>query len=292
MKKNFIKYLILALGCLLMALSINCFFVPFQFLSGGISGLALIFYYILGWPAGITSFILNIPLFFMAYKFMSRRFLIDSLIGTVLFSVMMDATAFLASATYVSNPLLACIAGGVMEGIGSALVYRVEGSTGGVDILGFIAKKYYNISISTTSFVFNAIVVAAAVYFIGLEPVLYSMVIFFICFKATNVGMVGFDYKKSVTIMSREPDRIASRVMKEVNRGITVLYGQGGYTRQDMKVLLVVVKITQLGKLLKIIEETDPTAFVMVQDANDVFGRGFTQPELVLPQETGPEKNA
>jgi uncharacterized membrane-anchored protein YitT (DUF2179 family) len=289
MKKNFVRYMTMGLGCLLMALAINCFFVRFQFLSGGLSGLSLILYYVLHWPVGVTTIIMNIPLFYAAYRFMSRRFFIDSLFGTVLFSFLLEATTFLSTREYVSNPLLACIAGGVMEGLGSALVYRVEGSTGGVDILGFLAKKYYNISISSTSFAFNAVVVTAAIIFIGLEPVLYSMVIFFIAFKATNIGMVGLDYKKSVFIVSNKQELIKQRIITEVNRGITVLHGQGGYTNKDMDVLLVVVKITQLGHLLKIIEQTDKTAFVMVQDANDVFGRGFTQPDLLLPPIKGKE---
>lgn len=171
------------------------------------------------------------------------------------------------------------------EGIGAALVYRVDGSTGGVDILGFIAKKFYNIGISTTNFIFNAIVVTCALYFVGLEPVLYSLVLFFLCFKATNVAMVGFDYKKSVLIITQQPDTIRKLVISEVNRGITILKGAGGYTGKDKEILLVVVKIRQLGHLLKLIERVDPAAFVLVQDANDVFGRGFTNPMSTCRQQ-------
>ena len=287
MKNNFLRYSSLVLGCVLMASSINCFLIQDHFLSGGLAGFCMILYYLLGWPVGITSFILNIPLFVLAYRFMSRRFLIDSFIGTAVFSLVLDATSFLSASTYVNNPLLACIAGGVTEGIGSALIYRVDASTGGADILGFLCKKYYNFSISSTIFIFNAIVVAAAIVFVGLEPVLYSMVIFFISFKATNVFMVGFDYKKSVIIISQQNAVIGPRIMNEVNRGITVFHGQGGYTHRDTQIILAVVKLTQLNHLTRIVNEVDPHAFVLVQDANDVFGRGFTQPDLILPR---PEK--
>lgn len=293
MKKHIIKYLHFALGCFIMALAINVFLVQHHFLSGGIAGLAMLIYYIAGFPMGVTSFLLNVPLFYMAYKFMSRKFLVDSLIGTALFSIFLDGTAFLSHTTYVTDPLLTCIPGGALEGIGAALVYRVDGSTGGVDILGFIAKKFYNIGISTTNFIFNAIVVTCALYFVGLEPVLYSLVLFFLCFKATNVAMVGFDYKKSVLIITQQPDTIRKLVISEVNRGITILKGAGGYTGKDKEILLVVVKIRQLGYLLKLIERVDPAAFVLVQDANDVFGRGFTQPDVYLPPAEGEkEKHA
>ena len=280
MKKNIIRYCITALGCLLMALSINAFFVQHHFLSGGISGVSIILYYLTGWPPGITSLIFNIPLFYIAWKFMSRQFFIDSVIGTVLFSLALDGTAFVQAYVNIPDKLLCCMAGGALGGLGGALVYRSEASTGGVDILGFLTKKYYNISVSTTNFLFDCCVMLAAVVFLGLTPVLYSLVLFFITFKATNLFMVGFDYKKQVIIVSTHAEEISRRIMDEVNRGVTILHGEGGYTRRPLQVILVVVKLTQLAHLETIIKEVDPMAFVTIQDANNVFGRGFTQPNL------------
>lgn len=285
MKKLIIRYFMTALGCLIMALSVNCFFIQHRFLSGGISGVSMILYYLTGWPPGITSLIFNIPLFYIAWKYMSRQFFIDSVIGTVLFSLALDGTAFVQAYVTVPDKLLCCIAGGTLSGLGGALVYRSEASTGGVDILGFLTKKYYNIAVSTTNFLFDTVVMMAAVVFLGLTPVLYSMVMFFITFKATNVFMVGFDYKKQVIIVSTHADEIGQRIMDEVNRGITVLHGEGGYTLQPLRIILVVVKLTQLAHLEKIIKEVDPVAFVTIQDANNVFGRGFTQPNLDLEEE-------
>ena len=117
MKKHIIKYLHFALGCFIMALAINVFLVQHHFLSGGIAGLAMLIYYIAGFPMGVTSFLLNVPLFYMAYKFMSRKFLVDSLIGTALFSIFLDGTAFLSHTTYVTDPLLTCIAGGALKAL-------------------------------------------------------------------------------------------------------------------------------------------------------------------------------
>ncbi len=285
MKKLCIRYLMTALGCFIMALAINCFFVQHRFLSGGISGVSMILYYLTGWPPGITSLVFNIPLFYIAWKYMSRQFFIDSVIGTVLFSLALDGTAFVQSYVTIPDKLLCCIAGGALGGLGGALVYRSEASTGGVDILGFLTKKYYNISVSTTNFLFDTVVMMAAVIFLGLTPVLYSMVLFFITFKATNVFMVGFDYKKQVIIVSTHADEIGQRIMDEVNRGITVLHGEGGYTQRPLRIIMVVVKLTQLAHLEKIIKEVDPVAFVTIQDANNVFGRGFTQPNLDLEEE-------
>ena len=129
-----------------------------------------------------------------------------------------------------------------------------------MDILGFLTKKYYNISVSTTNFLFDCCVMLAAVVFLGLTPVLYSLVLFFITFKATNLFMVGFDYKKQVIIVSTHAEEISRRVMDEVNRGVTILHGEGGYTRRPLQVILVVVKLTQLAHLETIIKEVDPMA--------------------------------
>ena len=137
---------------------------------------------------------------------MSHQFFIDSVIGTVLFSAALDGTAFVQNYVNIPDQLLCCIAGGVLGGLGGALVYRSESFTGGVDIIGFLTKKYYNISVSTTNFLFDSCVMLAAVVFLGLTPVLYSMVLFFITFQATNVFMVGFDYKKQVIIVSTHAD--------------------------------------------------------------------------------------
>jgi len=151
MPKIATKYFWTTLGCLLMAVAINSFAVRHHFVAGGIAGFSMILYYLFHWPAGITSFFFNIPLFYMAYRYMSRTFCIDSLIGTLIFSVLLDSTVFLQQVVQVNDPILCCIAAGVMEGLGAAMVYRSDTSTGGVDIIGFMAKKYKNISISTTN---------------------------------------------------------------------------------------------------------------------------------------------
>ena len=229
----------------------------------------------------------------MAYKFMSRKFLVDSLIGTALFSIFLDGTAFLSHTTYVTDPLLTCIAGGAPEGIGAALVYRVDGSTGGVDILGFIAKKFYNIGISTTNFIFNAIVVTCASTLSALNRSSTASSCSSSALRATNVAMVGFDYKKSVLIITQQPDTIRKLVISEVNRGITILKGAGGYTGKRQGNPSCRRKDSPVGTPAETHRARRPCCLCPRQDANDVFGRGFTQPDVYLPPAEGEkEKHA
>ncbi len=285
MNKLLLRYTMITLGCLLMALGINCFFIQEHFLSGGLSGICLILFYIFKLPVGITSFILNIPLFYLAYKQLGKRFFLDTIIGTAIFSFLLDATAFLNATKFVSNPLLACIAGGMLSGIGGALIYRNEGSTGGLDILSFLINKHYSISIGACNLSFGLILMTFGLYFFGIEPVLYSLVLFFVSFKFTNLFMVGFIYKKSLIIVSDHASAIAQSIIEEVGRGVTYLYGEGAFTHANKKVIFAVIKLTQLGKIKDIIAKIDPYAFVIIQDANDVFGRGFTAPNKEISPE-------
>ena len=282
MKKLLYRYSMVTLGCLIMALALNCFYIQQHFLSGGISGIAMILYYLFQWPIGTVGFILNIPLFYIAYRYLSRDFLISTIFGTAAFSIFANLTVSLSYTTYVKDPLLSCVAGGLFYGIGAALVYRVDASAGGTDILGFLLHKHYNIGVNTTGFAINVALMIICAFLFGLEPALYSLVVFFICFKMTNFIMVGFDYTKSLFIISSKPHEIASAIIKEVGRGVTYIHGEGAYTHQGREIVFVVVKLTQVGKIKSIIEETDPLAFVIIHDANDVFGRGFTAPPTPL----------
>ena len=132
MRQHLYRYLMVTLGCVLMGIAINAFYMPNKLISGGIGGVSVILYYLIGLPMGITSLLLNIPLFVAAYKFMDRSYIVSALYGMLVFSVSLDAFHFLAEkAPYVHDPMLACIAGGVIYGIGAAMMYRVGGSSGG-----------------------------------------------------------------------------------------------------------------------------------------------------------------
>ena len=225
---------------------------------------------------GATSLICNVPLFFLAYKYMDRQYTIGALYGIVAFSISLDAFHFLSNYQVVHDKLLACIAGGVLYGIGAACMYRVGGSSGGTDIIGAIIQKHYSISISTTGFIFNIGLLFVSVFFFGIEPVLYTLFTFFVMTKTCNTFTIGFDYKKNIIIISNKHHEIAEEIIKVVGRGVTYLHGEGAFTHQEREVLFVVAKLTQLAKIRAICKSIDPDAFMIIHDVNDVFGRGFT----------------
>ena len=272
----FYRYLMVAIGCVIMGIAFNTFYLPNNLLSGGISGVALISYYLFGLPVGIMSVILNIPLFILAYKFMDKEYIVGALFGMLTFSFCIDFFHFLSETVLVQDKMLSCIAGGAMYGIGAALMYRVGGSGGGMDIVGAIIQKYYSISINNCNFVFNILLLFVGSFLFGIEPVLYTLLTMFVMNKTCNAFVIGFDFKKNIIIISDNPEPIAEAIIKIVGRGVTYLHGEGAFTHRQRDILFVVAKLTQTAKIRSIVRDIDPHAFMIIHDVNDVFGRGFT----------------
>lgn len=271
------RYLTITLGACISGIALNAFFLPHHLLSGGVTGLGMILYYLFGWNVSAMNFLFNIPLFFLAYRLMSRNYFISGIYGTAIFSLFLHIFSPLHETVPVQDAMLSCIAGGALNGIGLGILYRVGGSTGGTDIIGAIVQKFYSISISTTGFLINIVLLCAGAVLFGLEPALYTMTAYFIVFKVSNAFTAGFDFKKNVLIISEHNDEIAEAIIRLVGRGVTYVDGEGAYTHQKRKIIFCVVKLTQLAKIKEIVKKLDPFAFMIVQDANDVLGRGFTQ---------------
>lgn len=276
MKKYLYRYAMVTLGCVLLAIAINGFFLPFNLLSGGLSGYCILLLYLLGLPISVTNLLLNVPLFIIAYKLMSRDYFISGIFGTMMVSVCIQYFSFLSTMSLVRDSILACLAGGVLFGIGCALIFKVDGNTGGVDIIAAIIQKHYSISIGTTEFIGNLVLLALGGFYYGLEPTLYTLLTFFISFKITNIFMDGFDYKKSFIIISSEYQAIGQAILTSVDRGVTYLQAEGGFTHEQRPAVFVVAKLTQMAKIKTIVTDIDPHAFMIIQDASDVLGRGFT----------------
>ena len=248
LKKKLYHYAMVTLACAIMGIAMNTFYMPNKMLSGGIGGVAVLAYYVAGLPMGATSLICNVPLFFLAYKYMDREYTISALYGIIAFSVSLDFFHFLSTYTVVHDKLLACIAGGVLYGIGAACMY----------------------------FAFNICLLLASVSLFGIEPVLYTLLTFFVMTKTCNAFTTGFDYKKKVIIISEHHEEIAEAIIKIVGRGVTYISGEGCFTHRHRELVFVVIKLTQLAKVRSIVREIDPSAFMIISDVNDVFGRGFT----------------
>ena len=275
--KNFyVDILVIIIGSFISSLGVNLFLSNAKLLSGGVTGIALILQYLWEVPSGITVFLLNIPLFFVSYKYLNKRFTIYTAIGMLSFSTALMITKPLSTLVQVDDMLLYCIYGGVLSGIGSGLIFYRNGSTGGTDIITMvIRKKYSNFDIGQVGFAFNLIIVTVSIFIFGLPRALYTLISMFITSTILDKVLNGFTSKKLLLILTEKEDVIINYVIKDMNRGITALMAEGGYTRDKKRLLYVAVTTSQMIILKTNILRVDPKAFITIIDVSEVKGKGF-----------------
>lgn len=273
-----IRWLVLTvMGSALFALGFALFLIPNDINTGGISGLAMILQELLGvGSVGLLTLIMNIPLFLVGGLKIGKRFFTGSLVGMVVSSVLMDVFTLISFQT--PEPLLGGLYGGVLCGAGLGMVFISGASTGGSDIVvRLVKKKYRNLPIGRISMMFDAaVVLLTGIVFRDISKSLYSGVVVFVTGQVIDAVVYRFDYSRVALIVSREHEAIARAIDKKLDRGATYLHGAGTYTGQDVEIVLSVVRKGQLAELKELVMEIDENAFVVVQEAHQVLGEGFS----------------
>lgn len=275
--KTFILDVILIfLGCIIASLGVNLFLTHAKLLSGGATGIALIFQYLLAVPAGIVVFIINLPLFFLSYKKLSKSFTLYSAIGMLSLSAALIITKPLASFVKVDDMLLYCIYGGVLCGIGYGIVFLRNGSTGGTDIITMlIRQKYSNFEIGKLGFIINCIIVIVGAIIFGVPRALYTLLSIFIQGAVLDRVLRGLNSKKLMLIITKESQNIIDFVIEDMNRGITSIPIEGEYTHMKKKMLYCIVTTSEMLVLKNKVYDIDPKAFITIMDTSEVKGKGF-----------------
>lgn len=272
------RWLVLTtLGSALFALGFALFLIPNDINTGGISGLAMILRELLGFGSvGSLTLIINIPLFLIGGLKIGKRFFAGSLVGMIVSSVLMDVFTMISVQT--PDPLLGGLYGGVLCGAGLGLVFMAGASTGGSDIVvRLVKKKYRNLPIGRISMMFDTVVVLlTGVVFRDISKALYSGVVVFVCGQVIDAVVYRFDYSRVALIISREHEAIAQAIGEKLDRGATYLHGAGSYSGQNMEIVLTVVRKGQLAELKELVMDIDRSAFVIVQEAHQVLGDGFS----------------
>ena len=266
------------LGSLIFALGFDLFLVPNDLNPGGISGLSVIIVELLGFGSvGTLSILINLPLFALGGIKIGRRFFIGSLIGMISSSVLIDLLVLLPAPR--SEPLLGALYGGVVCGAGLGMVFMAGTSTGGSDILVRLLKlRYRNVPIGQISMTFDLVVVVlTGLVFHDVTKALYTGVTVYICGKVIDAMVYRFDYTKVALIISRDYAEIARQIGLKLDRGATFLHGEGSYSHAPTKVVLAAIKRQQLAELKELVTRIDPDAFIIVQEAHQVLGDGFSR---------------
>lgn len=265
-------------GCAVFSLGFDVFLEPNGLNAGGISGIAMLVTHITGvGSVGVLSALINLPLFFFGGKKIGVKFFLGSILGTIFLSVFLDL--FTLIPVVETEPLLGCLYGGLLCGVGLGMVFMSGASTGGMDIVVRLLKqKYRHLNIGTISIALDFLVAAlTALVFGDIANMLYILIAVFISGQVVDAVVYKFDYSNVAYIISREHKAIADAINDRLERGVTYLYAQGYYSGSDTKVILTAVKKGQLANLKELVVSIDPNAFIIMQEAHQVLGDGFAR---------------
>ncbi len=267
--------LLISAGSVVFGVGLKSIAIPHGFITGGISGLTLLVYYLSGFLSpGVWYFLVNIPIFLVGWVHISRRFFLYSLYGMAALSVAIDLITFTLP---IHEPMLAVLAGGVLMGAGTGIVLHSLGSAGGLDIVGIILNQKFNIRLGTFFFAFNIVLFAFSFGMLETDLVLYSVFMSFISSQTLDYVLAFSNQRKMVFIISDHHQRIAGEIQSHLNRGVTLLDGTGGYTGKTKKVILTVVHNYQLKRVEEAALTIDPEAFIITENTLNVLGRGFSR---------------
>ena len=268
----------ITIGATVFGTGVQGFIVPHQLLSGGISGLSLIIYYITQGvlSLGAINFLLNIPVLYAAWRWLGRWHLGVTLFGTLFMSVIINVLAPLSTLELTHNPIIGGILGGLFSGLGLGIVYRGGGNTGGIDPIALIIRNRFGLQIGSILFGINMMILVAGAIVINIEAAATTLISTYLSAMVTNKVISGFNQRKAMFIISYKPVTICNLIIEKLGRGATILNGEGAYTHQPKQVIMVVVSLLQVARLKAAVEAEDPTAFMVITDAAEVIGTGFS----------------
>lgn len=279
-KSAIFEFLGLILGCIAMSVGINAFLKPHTIAPGGLSGLAVVLNKLSGIPVSAIMLIIGVPLVLFTFKIMGVKDSMKTLFGTVLFSVMVQLTDGLSHMNLTHDPLLSAIAGAVLLGLSLGIMFKVDASTGGTDLIALIlSKKFPNLRPTQfMSCLDGTIVISAGIVNRSIETALYSGLALFIILKIANMVMDGFESSKAFFIITEKEDELRDAITKELDRGLTIINSRGGYTDERKDLFLVVLNNKrEETSLKKLVKHIDPKAFLIVTDVHEVLGNGFKE---------------
>lgn len=276
-------------GSVLMSLAFVMFFIPCDIAPGGVSGLATLIHAKTGWPVGLTMACINVPIFIIASRLGGVSYLFRSLVATGVMSLLVDVLPAPEAVTGIAggDVMLATLYGGALMGFGLGLVVRGQGSTGGTDMIAQIVHWLLpSVKMATVLFIVDFLVVAGAGIVFGPRMALYALIAVFMTSWLCDYMQFGIAGAKACWIITGHPEEIARRVLEELGRGVTALNGRGMYSGRDRPTLLSIVSRSEVVRIKRIIEQEDEHAFVVVTDATEVLGEGFTRPVRPHPELT------
>ncbi len=262
---------LLLTGSLLCAAAVNGILIRQHFFSGGVAGLVIMIHYLIPFLSVAFLYALaNVPLFLTGWFVIGRRFFLYSVVGTLL---LIAAIALVDVDIPVHDKLLAALLAGLIQGVGSGIILKSLGSSGGTDILAVIFFQRFSVQLGTTKLIFNLMILVAAALLFSLEDALYTLIYLYIATRIIDLVVTGLNQRKAFFIISPLGETISRRILNEINRGVTILHGKGAYSEQEQQILYTVINLREMAPLKEIVRNVDPDAVVVVSDTTEVMGR-------------------
>ena len=276
-KRALWDYLLILIGALIQALALRLFLIPADLVSGGISGLAQLINHTTAIPIGMMVLLGNIPLFILGWQYLGGpRFALRTILSILAFSLLTDGLTFFLPSEGVTNDLvLNTLYGGLMLGIGLGVVYRGRGTSGGTDILGRILNRHTGITISQAYLITDSLVVVGAGFVFGWTKALYGLVLIYVSGLAAEIALQGTNVIRTAMIVTTQTEAVTQAIMHDLERGVTILSGTGGYTGEPRAVIYCTVARMEINRLKILVHDIDPKAFMVIGQAQEALGEGF-----------------
>lgn len=274
-KLIFKRIVFIFLANILCTVAFNGFLVPAKLLTGGVGGIAIMIQYLTGISSGISIFLINIPIFLIGARMVDRDFAIYGFISMLMFSVLLTLTDGISQYIRIDDIMLRAIFGGLINGTGMGLLFRNRSSQGGLDIIAAILKRKYNMNVGSALMMLNSFIIAIASVLFGLDKGLYTLVSMFIAYRVLDKVQTGFSNKKNLVIVSDKSEEIAQEIIISLKRGVTFLEGMGAYSKESKQIIYCIIVSKEVVNVKNIINEIDPSAFLIITDVVEVKGTGF-----------------
>ena len=271
------SHIIITVAIIISAIGWTGFLIPSNMLGGGVTGLATIIYWVTGLPTGISIFALNAILILIAFRSLGRRFALSTIYSVIVTSIVfyiLQEYVFLAP--IIEDRFLSAVLGAGLNGVACAFIFLEGSSTGGTDIIVMMINKYRNITLGRLTLFINVAIISCSYFvFRDLELLIYSYVGLMVTSYTMDLTMNGSKQSVQMFIFSQKSDEIADKVGEEIRRGVTMIKGTGWYTKTENNIVMVVVRKTESQRVIRIVKQLDPTAFVSVNTVMGVYGKGF-----------------
>ncbi len=269
---QFKNIIFLTVGAMITAFALESFLVPNNIIDGGVIGISMIVSHMTKWNLGLLILILNTPFIIMAFKKMGGKFVVQTAFANIILAVFLN---IFHHYKVTHDLLLATVFGGIILGLGVGIILKHEGSLDGTEMLSLVVSKKLGVSVGEFIMGINVFIYFVAGKVFSWESAMYSIMTYFIASKVIDTVMEGFNSSKSVRIISDNASAIGEQLIERLDISVTYLQGIGGYTGQDKDLIYCVISRLELPKMIDIIKEIDPKAFVSVVDVHEVYGGRF-----------------